>query len=209
MARYLSGRPPRGGRLGLIPAGFNPPTVAHVALAEAAAEALSLSQVALVLPEKYPHKAFEATSLEQRVEMICALADSHPLLEPAASEGGLFIEIAREFRELCGPAVDLYLLCGRDAAERIVAWDYAAGSSIDEQLAEFALVVASRGGRYEAPERLRSHVHAVELPDGLDTVSSSAVRAAIAEGEEWEALVPPPVAALIRRRFLYHPKEET
>ena len=114
-----------------------------------------------------------------------------------------FIEIARSFREACARSVELFLLCGRDAALRIADWDYGDGPSFASQLEEFQLLVASRQGTYSPPEEYWGRIHAVELPTSLDQVSSSTVRQAIEEGKPWEQLVPQAVASEILARGLY------
>ena len=52
--------------------------------------------------------------------MLEAIASEEPGFEVEVSSGGLFIDIARECRARRDDA-DIWLLCGRDAAERIVA----------------------------------------------------------------------------------------
>ena len=52
-----------------------------------------------------------------------ALADE-PAFSIAAADGGLFVEIAAECRVAYGEDAQLTFLCGRDAADRILNWDY-------------------------------------------------------------------------------------
>src|SRR5437879_13843505 len=61
---------PRPPRLGILSGTFNPPTRAHLALAEAALAALELAEVLFVLPEVLPHKDQLEASLEAREEML-------------------------------------------------------------------------------------------------------------------------------------------
>jgi nicotinic acid mononucleotide adenylyltransferase len=94
-------------------------------------------------------------------------------------------------------------MCGRDAAERIVGWDYGDGPPIQDQLNEFRLLVASREGEYSPPERYTGRIQRVELANPFDEVSSTAVRTAIAQSDDWRRWVTEPVAAEIERRGLY------
>ncbi len=197
MARYLVGSPLRTGRLGILPAAFNPPTKAHLALADEAADFADLDQVAFTLPEKLPHKAFEGATFDQRVAMLEAAVAERPDRAVAVAEGGLFIEIAREVRELCGPAVEIFLICGSDAADRIVRWDYGAGPTFTEQLREFSMLVGSRGGRYDVPNECRGGIQTFDLPADYAAVSSTAARARAL------SLLPRKVAELIERWGLY------
>jgi nicotinic acid mononucleotide adenylyltransferase len=178
--------------LGILPGAFNPPTVAHIALADASQNAVA--EVLFVVPRAYPHKQFEGATLEQRIEMLTR-ASTHGI---AISEGGLFIEIARETKSLFGPETEPWIICGRDAAERIIAWDYGDGGSIEEMLNHFGLLVADRGGRYQPPPYLRERIRNLEMPPSFDWISSSEIRRRMAAREEWEPLVPPEIVDLAR-----------
>jgi nicotinic acid mononucleotide adenylyltransferase len=172
-------------------------------LAQAARRSHHLDQVVLVLPQTLPHKGFEGANFEQRVSLLKAAANRRPGWAAASARGGLFKDIAAEFRQICGPAVEIFLLCGRDAATRVVAWDYGPGPSIVEQLREFRIVVASRRGEYEPPPEISSRILSVDLDEELQKLSSSEVRDALASGRPWRHMVPPAVARLIDEQGLY------
>ena len=203
MLQFHKGSAVDRGRLGILPGAFNPPTNAHLALAEAALTQHRLSQVVFLLPQVFPHKHFVGASFEDRLGLLEAALGGSPSFAIASSEGGLFIEIARAFRKACHPSLELFLLSGRDAAVRIAEWDYADGPSFASQLEEFHLLVASRQGAYSPPEEYRGRIHPVDLSTSLDQVSSSTVRQAIAEGRPWEQFVPEAVAGEIAARGLY------
>lgn len=181
-------------RLGVLPGTFNPVTAAHLALAEAALALVD--EVVFVLPRHFPHKAYSGASFEQRAELLQMALAAAPRFSVAASDGGLFVEIARECREAYGEDVRLTFLCGRDAAERIANWDYGHAQAFPEMLAEFDFLVAARGGEYCPPESLSGSFARLELNGAFDHVSASEVRARITGGEPWEHLVP----AAVRRR---------
>lgn len=187
----------RSGRLGILPAAFNPPTKAHLALADGAEAAANLDQVVFVLPETLPHKNFHGAAFEQRVEMLRAAVGAQVGRAVAVASGGLFIEIAREFRALCGPAVEIFLICGSDAAARIASWDYGSGPPFQEQLREFSMLVGSRGRLYEPAEVCRRAIRTFDMPQDYTGVSSTAAR------DDPKTLVPDPVASLIERLGLY------
>ena len=203
MLQFHKGSAVNRGRLGILPGAFNPPTNAHLALAEAALTQHRLSQVVVLLPQVFPHKQFVGASFVDRLGLLEAALGGSPSFAIASSEGGLFIEIARSFREACHPSLELFLLCGRDAALRIAEWDYADRPSFASQLEEFQLLVASRQGAYSPPEEYRGRIHPVDLPTSFDQVSASAVRQAIADGRPWEQFVPEAVAGEIAARGLY------
>ena len=191
------------GRVGLLPAAFNPPTNAHIGLAAAAQQRTSLDEVVFVLPQVLPHKGFDSVGFEQRMKLIEAAVADHPRWRAWSSSGGLFLEIAGEYRTLYGPDVAIFLLCGSDAAQRILSWDYGERPSIDQQLREFQMVVAARQGEYLPPPKFADRIHAIDLEPNLQRISSSRVREAISAGEEWRHLVPAAVAGRIESQRLY------
>ncbi len=187
------------GRLGVLPASFNPPTVAHVALIEAAAS--HVDEVLCVLPREFPHKPYFGASLEQRLEMMNAIRPQSPPVSIAVSDGGLFIEIARECTDAYGPETELLFIAGRDAAERIINWDYGEPNAIDRMLEHFGLLVASRGGPFTPPPHLADRIFPLATPPEIDPVSSSEVRERVASGKLWERLVPASITEMVRKIY--------
>lgn len=179
-------------KLGVLAGAFNPVTRAHLALADAALAVVD--EVVCVTPRAFPHKEFHGATLDHRLEML-RLAGGRYRVE--VTEGGLFIDIARELSR-ARPGAEIYFVCGRDAAERILTWDYGEAGSVDRMLSEFHLLVAGRQGVFEPPESLRERIHALELATDFDHVSSTEVRRRIAEGEAWEHLVPEPIVEMVR-----------
>lgn len=120
--------------------------------------------------------------------------------EVVVTEGGLFIEIARELRR-ARPEAEIHFLCGRDAAERVLTWDYGAPGAVERMLDEFGLLVAARLGEFSPPAHLSSRVRPLAMAGGFDDHSSSEVRRRIAAGEPWEHLVPESIVDLVRRIY--------
>jgi nicotinate (nicotinamide) nucleotide adenylyltransferase len=191
--------PGRPDSLGVLAGTFNPPTRAHLALAEAA---LSLAgEVVFVLPRLFPHKAYDGAPFEDRVRML-ELATAHqPRYSIASTETGLFIDVARACRAAYHPGVRLLFLCGSDAAERIVNWDYGRPGSFAEQLKEFELLVADRETPYSPPAELRHRIHSLKLHGDFSAVSATEVRGRIARNQPWRHLVPEAVAGLVERLY--------
>ncbi len=154
-----------------------------------------------MLPRAFPHKESSGAGFDTRVDLLRAALAGNPRFSLASSDRGLFIDMAREARADYGASTELFILCGRDAAERIVNWDYGRGDSIEKQLEVFELLVASRGGAYEPPLSIRNRVRSIALPSGVEEISSTEVRRRIRAGEPWHDLVPGAVAALIEERM--------
>ena len=186
-------------RLALFSGAFHPPTRAHLALAEAALRCVD--EVVFVLPRVFPHKEWHGASFEERLNWVRAAVSHQPRFSVASSDSGLFIDIARECREAVPDVAKLYVLLGRDAAERIVHWDYGRPGAFRDQLQVFDLLVAARHGGYTPPPELERWIHALDIDEDLDHISSSEVRRRIASGEPWHHLVPPAVASLVAAHF--------
>lgn len=187
-------------RLGILPAAWHPPTRAHLALAAAPLDQALVDEVLLVLPRRFPHeKEYGGIDLGQRLRLIEQAAQD-PRCSIGVSDGGLFVEIAREIRPF-NKSAEIWFLCGRDAAERIVNWDYGRPAAFREMLGEFGLLVADRAGRYKPPPDLAPRIRPLPMPRDWSHVSSTEVRERIRRGEPWEDLVPPEIADLVREIY--------
>jgi nicotinic acid mononucleotide adenylyltransferase len=185
--------------LGVLPGAFNPVTVAHLALARAAAA--HVDQVLFVLPRGFPHKEYSGAGFAERADLLLKLAEGSAFFSAACADGGLFIEIARECRELYAGNILVSILCGRDAAERAVHWDYGAPGAFEKMLDEFGMLVAARRGEYTPPPKLAHSIRCLELDGEFDHVSATEVRRRIAAQENWEHLVPTAVRDQVARLY--------
>ncbi|MGH9627625.1 MAG: nicotinate-nicotinamide nucleotide adenylyltransferase [Bryobacteraceae bacterium] len=183
--------------LGVFPGSFNPPTRAHIALAHAALS--KVDEVLFVLPRAFPHKDYRGGTLEERIGMLAASIAGEARFSVGVTDGGLFIEIARECRSHY-PDAKLLFLCGRDAAERIAGWNYGHPDAFQSMLDEFELLVAPRSGHYDPPPALKGRTQALQV-ENLDEVSSTEVRERIRLGKDWRRLVPEPIQETVVRIY--------
>jgi nicotinate-nucleotide adenylyltransferase len=186
-------------RLGVLPGSFNPPTRAHMALANAALE--HCDEILFVLPQALPHKNYGGVGFEDRLRLLTSAVEAHPRYSAASSEGGLFLEIAGECRGAYGDEVEIAFLCGRDAAERIVGWEYEREEMLAEMFEQFSLLVARRQGEYVAPEHLAPYIRCLDIDLEWDAVSATDVRERIASGSNWRELVPEHIAEDVHRVY--------
>ncbi len=196
---FVRRAPVRPSRLAVFSAAFNPPTVAHIALAGAALAAVD--EVLFILPRRFPHKDYDEVGLDDRRRLVLRVTEDNPRFSLAISEGGLFLEIARECRRFYPPGVELWFLCGRDAADRIAGWDYGEPAAFARQLEEYGLLVADRGGVYEPPPEHRNRVRRLALDGDYGGVSATRVREALRGGLPWRHLVPPRIADDVARLY--------
>jgi nicotinate-nucleotide adenylyltransferase len=190
-------------RVGVLAGAFNPVTVAHLALARAALSHFGASgEVVFVLPKLFPHKTYHGAPFAERVEMLRAAVSDEPAFSIAAADGGLFVEIAEECRTVYGDDTQLTFLCGHDAAERILNWDYGDPDAVENMLRQFDLLVAARSGKFDTPTMVRHSVEQLALDGEFDHVSSTEVRERIARGLPWEHLAPAGARELMRRVYM-------
>jgi nicotinate-nucleotide adenylyltransferase len=192
-------------RVAIFPGAWNPPTIAHLAIARGALN--WASEVVWLLPRAFPHKSFDGAPFEDRLLMLRRIAAAHPEFSVAIAAGGLYVEMADEAREFFGPAPEIALLCGRDAAERISAWDYGRPGVFDGMLERYTLLVAGRDGDYLPAAHHTGRI--VQLPMGasFDEVSSTEVRDRIRRGAGWRHLVPASIADAVASLYLVEPNK--
>jgi nicotinic acid mononucleotide adenylyltransferase len=185
------------GATALLAGAWNPPTRAHVEMARAALRVCDCA--VLVLPRRFPHKGSDGAALELRAEWLRRIAEREERMAAAISEGGLFIEMAREARALGARRV--MLACGADAAERIANWDYGDTGCFADQLEEYEMLVAPRAGVYVPAAEVAGKFQALELDGAWAEVSSTEVRRRMAAGEGWEDLVPEVILESVREAY--------
>ena len=185
--------------LGVLPAGFNPPTRAHLALAEAGLGIVD--EVLFVLPREFPHKSYENTSFTQRMEMLLAGTGGEPRYSVASSEGGLFVEIAAECRGAYGQETALAFICGRDAAERIINWDYGRPDAFLRMLQDFEMLVAPRSGDFQPPGEMQGRIRTLAMDGGLSEISATEVRERVRRGQPWAHMVPAEIISMVRKIY--------
>ncbi|RMF89414.1 MAG: nicotinate-nicotinamide nucleotide adenylyltransferase, partial [Nitrospinota bacterium] len=207
----------RTARLGVLGGTFNPITNAHLGLAREAERAFQLHEVLLLLPRIPPHKALLGAPLSDRLAMMKLAVEEYPTFSVGWASHGLFLDIARGLVRIYPPSTALFFLTGRDAAERVLTWDYDdPQAALAEMFSRFELIVANREGEFRLPPRpellpYRSKIHQLHLPPQYDPISATRVRERVARGEPIGEWVPPRVAAYIAQRGLYReeaPREQ-
>lgn len=192
--------------MALFPGAWNPPTIAHAEIARAARA--WADELVWVLPRTLPHKQFEGAGFKDRRRMLERLVEGcgDAGFSAAISHGGLYAEVADEARAFFGPEPEIALVCGRDAAERIAAWDYGTPGFFDEMLRKYSLLVAARGSEYQPAARHSDRILKLPMDASWHEVSSSELRRRIARREDWEKLAPPQLVETIRHLY---PEEAT
>jgi nicotinic acid mononucleotide adenylyltransferase len=162
-------------RVGVFPGSFDPLTTAHLAVAEAAIEALDLTRLDLVISTVALAKPDAHGSLDARVTAIERHIDRIPQLRARVTRHQLLADIADGYD---------VLVIGSDKWHQLHdAEFYGSAAERDAALARLPQVaVAPRAG--VAPPPADADVITLEVDDRLHGVSSTAVRAG---REEWRA----------------------
>lgn len=195
-----------GRRIGVFGGAFDPPHVAHVALAQAALGQLGLHELRVFPTGQAWHKARALTDGADRLAMArLAFADvPHAVVddrELRRSGPTYTVDTLRELHAAC-PGDTLLLVVGADQAEALHSW-----RACDEilQLATVAVAARARPDPHAPPfdaSRLPAGSWtAVELPSM--PVSATQIRALVGAGQGIGHLVPPGVARYIDRHHLY------
>lgn len=187
-------------RIGVLGGTFDPVHRGHLAAALAAADALQLDRVILVPAGDPYHRDAPAASGEDRLAMLEAAIADEPRLATSRvdldREGPTYtVDTLRDLHAE-HPDAELVLLLGSDALVALPGWHDPQAITALATIAGFA-----RPGQELARPDLPGAL--VLLPFEPLPVSSTLVRAAIAEGRELDGLVPPQVAEIIRGRRLY------
>ena len=193
-------------RLGVLGGSFDPPHVAHLAIASEACHALGLERVLFVPAAAPPHKgAGERTSAEVRLEMTSLAIDDDLRFTVSGIEieRGLVYTIDT-LRALKERYVDhlLAFIMGSDSLLQLDTWH-----EPHELLSLCSLAVAPRPG--DAPQAIAAAAarwgdYQVELLDvPLLDVSSSGVRERAAQSRPIRYLVPRRVEQYILETGLY------
>ena len=189
-------------RLGIFGGTFDPPHVGHLVTAVNVRHDLGLDRVLLVVAGRPWQKlgTRELSSAADRFAMVAAAVGSVEGLEASAIEidrpGMSFTADTLATLRDQDPSRELFLILGSDAAAGLPTWDRA-----DEVRSLATLVVVDRpGARSTAPQPGWSWER-VEVPR-LE-VSSTELRARVAEGRPLDYLLTPAVIAAIQARGLY------
>lgn len=199
----------RGTRLGIMGGTFDPIHFGHLVTAEEALVQFNLDRV-IFMPTGTP--AFKAdqevSSAEHRYLMTVLATAANPDFDVSRMEvdrPGLTytVDTLAALRELHGPSAELFFITGADAVWEIVGWKDA------EQIAGLATFIAATRPGYDLEQARASHEEAestfrieyIEVP--ALAISSTDLRARVAEKRPIRYLTPESVVAYIQKHDLY------
>ena len=177
--------------IGILGGTFDPVHNAHLAMAQAALDALNLERVLFIPTGTTRYRIAAVASPRDRVAMLQLALQGKPKfavdereLQPGAS--GYTADTLRGFK-----GQDLYLLMGADQYDKLDTWHRP-----DEVRRLAKIAVFGRPG-IQLKEKVKL------IPMAPMPISASDIRARAGRGEDLSALVPPGVANYIARHRLY------
>jgi len=200
-------------RIGLLGGTFDPPHIAHLALAEEAQTQLHLDRVLWLITPDPPHKrGMPITPFSIRMEMLQEALRGYQQFEISTLEAELpapqyTVETVRLLKEKF-PGVDFYYLMGEDSLRDLALW---------HQPAKLIALLAGVGV-LKRPEvtvdwktlessipGIREKVFFFEAP--LLQIASHDIRQRVRAGRPYRYMVSDGVAQVIERYHLYAPSQ--
>ena len=199
-------------RIGILGGTFDPIHLGHLLLAEMARESLQLDELRFIPAATAPHKLDQpASDGKQRLELIRLAIGGNPNFtvddrELRRSGISYTVDTLTELRAEFS-AAELFFLMGADSLAELHTWREPA------RICELACVVVLARGGHQAPDLQRLKVylppeqhaelatHLVPMPQM--EISSSDIRARIAQGRSVRYQLHPAVAASIAAQGLY------
>jgi nicotinate-nucleotide adenylyltransferase len=185
-------------RIGILGGTFNPPHIGHLIIANEIKYALDLDEVRLIPTASPPHKAADKdVTAHQRLHMVELAVEGAEGLAVSSIEvekGGVSYSFdtisALKERE---PGADFYFIIGADMVDLLPTWH-----KIDELVQLVTFIGVNRPGALgETPYPVKF----ISIPE-ID-LSSTFLRARLAEGGTVKFLTPPKVESFIRQEGLY------
>lgn len=202
--------PPGGQRIGMFGGSFDPPHLAHVALAQAAMAQFKLDSLHIIPTGQAWHKTRTLSAPAHRLAMARlafaglerTVVDERELQRTGPS----FTIDTLEALQAENPGAQLYLIIGNDQFAALKTWHRW------QAILEIAIIcIANRAdpirteAGFDLEDQARHAVLTLQLP--LMPVSATAIRRQISSGstssQSWTPMVPEPVARYIERHRLY------
>lgn len=204
----MNAQPNPGPRLGVFGGAFDPPHVAHVALAQAALEQLQLDQLLIFPTGQAWHKPQAMSAPEHRLAMArlafgdlpLTVIDERELRRPGPT---YTIDTLRELKAE-QPSAQLFLVMGEDQAVSLTRW-HEWEAILGLAVVCMAARLSAQGPADQAQPGLpvQAELRLLRLPNMPE--SATEVRERAAAGAGIAHLVPPAVARYIERHHLYQP----
>lgn len=207
---------------------FDPVHNGHLAVARAARDALE-ARVSLMPAADPPHKSATGANAWQRAQMLRLAVAAEPglavdLRELRRAEPSYTVDTLRELRSEAGWRAPWAILLGADSFLGLAHWKHwrelftlahivvaeRPGSRLEEvSIAPLAAMLIGRMAEDAAALRRQPAGLVYRLRQRPSAESSSAIRAAIADGRPWRRWLPPATANFIIEQGLYRRSDQS
>ena len=194
-----------GRKLGIFSGSFNPLTVAHIEMIEAAQEKYHLDEILLILARANVDKGVFGLSLADRLLMLKLYAVNREDFSVAASSHGKYIEKIGALKPVYPPDTDFSFIVGYDTFVRLFDPKYYTDlhGALEALFDQCRFIVANRQDYdadavrqvIEVPDYrcYADRIDLIELPGFFAEISSTDIRVQIQAGNSVDHLVPPEV----------------
>ena len=199
-----------GRKLGIFSGSFNPLTVAHIKMIEAAQKKYDLDEVLLILARANVDKGVFGLSLADRLSMLKLYAANRADFSVAACSHGKFIEKIEVLKPVYPPGTRFSFIVGYDTFIRLFDPKYYTDlhGALEALFDQCRFIVANRQN-YDADAVKRvmddpdyrhyaGRIDLIELPDFFAEISSTDIRAQIQAGNSVDHLVPTEVQEFLK-----------
>lgn len=197
-------------RLGIFSGSFNPLTVAHIEMIEAAQKKYNLDEILLILARANVDKGVFGLSLADRLLMLKLYAVNRENFSVAACSHGKFIEKIEALKPAYPPGTHFSFIVGYDTFIRLFDPKYYTDlhGALEALFDQCRFIVANRQG-YDVDavrqvmetrdyRRYASGIDLIELPDFYAEISSTDIRTQIQAGNSVDHLVPSEVQEFLK-----------
>jgi nicotinate-nucleotide adenylyltransferase len=201
-----------GFRLGIMGGTFDPIHIGHLVTAEEARQQFSLDEILFMPTGTPPHKTRQVASAELRHLMVSIATATHPHFwvsryEMDALGVDYTVDTLTHISRTLSVGTQVFFITGADAVLDILTWKQ------PERVLELAAVIAATRPGYDLGRLSEvlsgldrsERVHVMEIP--ALAVSSSMIRARLAQGRGCRYLVPEGVGELIDKSGVYADRE--
>ena len=195
-------------RLGIMGGTFDPIHIGHLVTAEEARQQFSLDEILFMPTGTPPHKTRQVASAELRHLMVSIATATHPHFWVSRYEMDVpgvdyTVDTLTHISRRLSVGTQVFFITGADAVLDILTWKQ------PERVLELAAVIAATRPGYDlgrlsgvlAGLERGERVHVMEIP--ALAVSSSMIRARLAQGRGCRYLVPEGVGELIEKSGVY------
>jgi len=199
-----------GRRLGIFSGSFNPLTVAHIKMIEAAQKKYDLDEILLILARANVDKGVFGLSLADRLLILKEYAANREDYSVIACSHGKFIEKIEALKPAYPSGTHFSFIVGYDTFIRLFDPKYYTDlhSALEALFDQCRFIVANRQD-YDADavrqvmesrdyRRYSSGIDLIELPDFYADISSTDIRAQIQAGNSVDHLVPSEVQGFLK-----------